>query len=144
AADPLRNEKIKVLDAIPVYPAAEAAQNVVGGQYAGYRSERGVAPDSRTPTYAAVRLRIENWRWQGVPFYVRSGKALKERYSEVIVQFRCPPHMMFALPSSCAMQCNQLAVCIQPDEGIHLSFQSKVPDQAGMALRSAELQFHYR
>ncbi len=144
SADALRNEKIKVLDAVPIYTPEEAAENIVTGQYAGYRSERGVAPDSRTPTFAGVRLRIDNRRWQGVPFYLRSGKALASRYSEVIVQFKCPPHMMFQLPPDTHPQCNRLALCIQPDEGIHLNFQSKVPDQGGMIMRPADLQFHYR
>jgi glucose-6-phosphate 1-dehydrogenase len=143
AADPLRNEKVKVLDAVAVPTAAEACGQVVCGQYAGYRSEPGVAPGSRTPTFAAVRLRIDNWRWQGVPFYLRSGKALADRSSEVIVQFRCPPHLMFPLPAGTTLQCNRLSLCIQPDEGIHLSFQSKVPDE-GMVLRPSDLQFHYR
>src|SRR5581483_5268448 len=80
-ADTLRNEKVKVLDAIPIYSTEDAAANVVAGQYAGYRQEKGVAPDSRTPTYAAVQLKIDNWRWQGVPFYLRSGKALPQQAS---------------------------------------------------------------
>jgi glucose-6-phosphate 1-dehydrogenase len=143
-AEPLRNEKIKVLDAIPIYTPSQAARNVCCGQYQGYRSEKGVAADSRTPTFAAVRLEINNWRWQGVPFYLRSGKGLSARYSEAIVQFRCPPHLMFELPEGATLPCNRLSVCIQPDEGIHLSFQSKVPDQAGMVLRPADMHFHYR
>ncbi|HZU35541.1 MAG TPA: glucose-6-phosphate dehydrogenase, partial [Gemmataceae bacterium] len=113
------------------------------GQYQGYHSEPGVRPDSRTPTYAAVRLRIDNWRWQGVPFYLRSGKCLAHRNSEVVIQFRCPPHLMFALPPGQTVECNRLALCIQPDEGIHVNFQSKVPDE-GMHLRPADLEFHYR
>ena len=98
AADMLRNEKVKVLDAVPVLTPEEAAKRVVAGQYAGYLAEKGVAPDSRTPTFAVVQLFVENWRWQGVPFYLRSGKALKRRRSEIVIQFRCPPHLMFPLP----------------------------------------------
>jgi glucose-6-phosphate 1-dehydrogenase len=143
AADPLRNEKVKVLDAVPIYPAEEAARHIVTGRYEGYLREKGVAPDSRTPTYAAVELAIDNWRWRGVPFFLRSGKALSHRLSEVIIQFRCPPHLMFPLPPGATLQCNRLSMCIQPDEGIHLNFQSKVPDE-GMVLRPADLQFHYR
>jgi len=144
AADPLRNEKVKVLESIAPPSAEEARQRLACGQYAGYRSEKGVAADSKTPTFAALRLEVDNWRWRGVPFYLRSGKALAARNSEVVVQFRCPPHLMFPLPPGATLQCNRLSLCIQPDEGIHLSFQSKVPDRDGMVLRPAELEFHYR
>jgi glucose-6-phosphate 1-dehydrogenase len=142
AADPVRNEKVKVLDAIAAPTVAEAANQVVCGQYTGYRSDRGVAPNSKTPTFAAARLLVDNWRWQGVPFYLRSGKALATRASEVIIQFLCPPHLMFPLPPNTSLQCNRLSLCIQPDEGIHLNFQTKVPDQ-GTALAPADLEFHY-
>ena len=122
-----------------------ACQNVSVGQYAGYHDEEGVPKDSRTPTYAAVRLEIDNWRWRNVPFYLRSGKALPRRESEVIVQFRCPPHLMFPLPPGKTLQCNRLSICIQPDEGIHVNFQSKVPDtDSTVQLRPADLEFHYR
>ncbi len=144
AADTLRNEKLKVLDAVPIYPADEAARHVVCGQYTGYRGERGVAADSRTPTFAVVELAIDNWRWNGVPFFLRSGKGLARRLSEVVIQFRCPPHLMFALPPGATLQCNRLSMCIQPDEGIHVRFQSKVPDREEMALRPADLEFHFR
>jgi glucose-6-phosphate 1-dehydrogenase len=144
AADPLRNEKVKVLDAIPVPSAEDAARQVVCGQYTGYRSEKGVSPDSRTPTFAAVRLDVNNWRWQGVPFYLRSGKGLASRSSEVIVQFHCPPHLMFPVPKEELLECNRLSLCIQPDEGIHFRFQTKVPQKDGVVLRPADLEFHYR
>src|SRR5207248_1309898 len=97
AADPLRNEKVKVLDAINPVSDEEAAAQLVRGQYRGYLTEKGVPRESRTPTFAALRLFIDNWRWRGVPFYLRSGKALSSRLSEVVVQFRCPPHLMFPL-----------------------------------------------
>lgn len=144
AADPLRNEKVKLLDAVRVYAVEEASQNIVCGQYAGYRKERGVAADLRTPTFAAVRLFIDNWRWRGVPFYLRSGKGLTQRISEVVIQFHCPPHLMFPMPPGRMLQCNRLSICIQPDEGMHLNFQSKVPDQEGMELRPTDMEFHYR
>lgn len=144
AANPLRNEKVKVLDAIPAYSIEEAAQYVVTGQYAGYRSEKGVAADSRTPTFAAVRCTVDNWRWRDVPFLLRSGKALARRYSEIVVQFRRPPHLMFPLPPGATLQCNRLAICVQPNEGIHLTFQSKVPDEEGMVIRPADLEFNFR
>jgi glucose-6-phosphate 1-dehydrogenase len=144
AATPLRNEKVKVLDAIPIYDKSEAPEHIVAGQYAGYLKEKDVPPTSRTPTYAALELHIENWRWRGVPFFLRSGKGLKHRLSEVVIQFRCPPHIMFPLPPGTTLQCNRLAVCIQPDEGIHVNFQSKVPDRETMQLRPTDLEFHYR
>ncbi len=144
AADTLRNEKVKVLDSIPVLSVEEAARHIVVGQYAGYRSHKGVAPGSRTPTYAAVELQIDNWRWRGVPFYLRSGKGLARRASEVVIQFHCPPHLMFPLPPTKTLECNRLAMCIQPDEGIHLSFQSKAPDTVPVDLKPADLEFHYR
>jgi glucose-6-phosphate 1-dehydrogenase len=116
----------------------------VVGQYAGYRSHKGVAADSRTPTYAALELQIDNWRWRGVPFYLRSGKGLARRQSEVVIQFRCPPHLMFPMPRDKTLECNRLAICIQPDEGIHMSFQSKVPDTEAVQLKPADMEFHYR
>jgi glucose-6-phosphate 1-dehydrogenase len=144
AADPLRNEKVKVLDAIPVYSGEEAAGRLVTGQYAGYLSAKGVAPQSRTPTFAAVELAIDNWRWRGVPFFLRSGKAMGQRLSEIVIQFRCPPHLMFPLPPGTTLQCNRLSICVQPDEGIHLNFQSKVPDREAMLLKPTDLEFHYK
>jgi glucose-6-phosphate 1-dehydrogenase len=144
AADTLRNEKVKVLEAVQIHGTSEACRCVCTGQYAGYRSDKGVAPDSRTPTFAAVELAVDNWRWRGVPFYLRSGKGLKRRLSEIVVQFRCPPHLMFPLPPGATLQCNRLAVCVQPDEGIHLNFQTKVPDGEGTALRPSDMEFHYR
>src|SRR5262249_21589242 len=143
AADPLRNEKVKVLDAVTIPTPEEAAAQVVGAQYEGYRKEKGVAPNSKTPTYAALRLYVDNWRWHGVPFYLRSGKGMCSRASEVIIQFLCPPHLMFPLPTGAALQCNRLTLSIQPDEGIHLSFQMKAPDE-GMHLTPADLSFVYK
>jgi glucose-6-phosphate 1-dehydrogenase len=143
AAAPLRKEKLKLLEAVTVPHPGEACGQVVCGQYAGYRSEKGVAPDSKTPTFAAVRLQVDNWRWKGLPFYLRSGKAMAARYSEVLIQFRCPPHLMFPLPPGATLQCNRLSLCIQPDEGIHLNFQTKVPAEH-MTMRPADMEFHYR
>ena len=144
AADPLRNEKVKVLDAIPIYSQDEAAEHIVTGQYKGYLNEEGVLKESRTPTFAAIELNIDNWRWRGVPFFLRSGKALKDRVSEVVIQFRCPPHLMFPLPPGVTLQCNRLAICVQPDEGIHLFFQTKVPDRETMLLKPSDMEFHYK
>jgi glucose-6-phosphate 1-dehydrogenase len=143
-ADNLRNEKVKVLSAIPVPTPEQARKAVVLGQYAGYRSEPGVPPESKTPTFAAVRLEVENRRWHGVPFYLRSGKGLNSRYSEVMIQFHCPAHLMFPLPAGQVLQCNRIKVVIQPNEGISLNFQTKVPDVDGVALQPRDLAFDYK
>lgn len=138
-ADLVRNETAKVLRAIrPV-----ALQDTVRAQYEGYRATKGVAPDSQTPTYAALCLYIDNWRWQGVPFYLRSGKALARKTSEVIVRFRRPPHLMFNLPQGRHFEANTLSICIQPHEGIHLKIEAKLPDSY-QETRTVDLSFSYR
>jgi glucose-6-phosphate 1-dehydrogenase len=138
-ADAIRNEKAKVLESIrPV-----ALDDTVRGQYAGYRETECVAPDSQTPTFAAVKLNIDNWRWQGVPFYLRSGKALTEKSSEIIIEFQRPPHLMFHLPEGSDFTPNILSLCIQPDEGIHLRFEAKLPD-SDQEMRSVDMDFHFR
>ncbi len=142
-ANPLRDEKVKVLDAVRLPQRQELDAFSVLGQYEGYRDEPGVAADSRTPTFAAVRLYVDTWRWKGVPFYLRSGKGLADKTTEVIIQFLCPPHMVFDVPEGQTIHCNRLVITIQPDEGVHLSFQTKIPDH-GMALRESILHFHYR
>jgi glucose-6-phosphate 1-dehydrogenase len=137
-ADAVRNEKVKVLSAIqPIAP-----NDVMHAQYQGYRRTEGVAPDSCTPTYVALRLFINNWRWQGVPVYMRSGKALARKTTEITIQFQRPPHLMFDLLSDYRLTPNILSLCIQPDEGIHLKFQTKVPD-SGQDMRSVDMEFHY-
>jgi glucose-6-phosphate 1-dehydrogenase len=136
--DAVRNEKAKVFESIrPV-----ALTDTVRGQYAGYRETDGVAPNSQTPTYAAIKLNIDNWRWQGVPFYLRSGKALAHKTSEIIIEFERPPHLMFNLPEGSDFSPNILSMCIQPDEGIHLRFEAKLPDSA-QEMRSVDMDFHY-
>ncbi|NJD60902.1 MAG: glucose-6-phosphate dehydrogenase [Anaerolineales bacterium] len=138
-ADAVRNETFKLLSSIrPV-----ALTDTVRAQYEGYRQTEGVATDSQTPTYAAVKLYIDNWRWKGVPFYLRSGKSLAQKTSQVIVEFQRPPHLMFHLPDEYQFIPNILALCIQPDEGIHLMFEAKVPD-SDQDMRSVDMEFHYR
>jgi glucose-6-phosphate 1-dehydrogenase len=138
SADAVRNEKAKVFESIrPV-----ALNDTVRGQYAGYRETDGVAPNSQTPTFAAIKLNIDNWRWQGVPFYLRSGKALARKTSEIIIEFERPPHLMFHLPEGSDFSPNILSMCIQPDEGIHLRFEAKLPDSA-QEMRSVDMDFHY-
>jgi len=132
----LRDEKVKVLQAI----RQVASEDLVLGQYDGYLDEKGVEPDSKTPTYAALRLYVDNWRWQGVPFYLRSGKALAEKVSEITFQFKHVPHLLF--PERADLTANRLSLCIQPDESIHLRFETKVPG-AGMRTAPVDMTFHY-
>ena len=141
-ADSLRNNKVEALRAIRRWDMAQAAQNSVLGQYGGYLDEAGVAPDSRTATYAALRLYIDNWRWQGVPFYLRTGKSMKKKVTEIAIQFRQPPHLMFAGETGETLSSNVLSLRLQPDEGVHLKFEVKAPGQ-GMGTRSEDLEFHY-
>ena len=143
-ADSLRNEKLKVLNDISLPSFDEACRSVSVGQYAGYRAEPGVPPGTRTPTYAAVKLHIDNVRWKNVPFYVRSGKGLKSRYSEVFIQFRCRSHIPFTLPPGEMLQCNQMTLELQPNEGIRLNFQTKVPETDGVRLQPRDLAFNYK
>jgi glucose-6-phosphate 1-dehydrogenase len=144
AADALRNEKMKVLDAIADPDPSNLAKQLVVAQYEGYLKEPGVPADSKTPTYAAVKLNINNARWKNVPFYLRSGKGLSSRYSEVLIQFHCPPHLMFPLPKGETLQCNRMTLVLQPNEGIQLNFQTKVPSVEGVTLRPRDLAFDYR
>ena len=138
-AKTLRGEKVKVLSAIRPVPL----DSTLLAQYRGYRDTPGVAPDSRTPTYAVIKLYVDNWRWQGVPFYVRCGKALARKSTEIIVEFKAPPSVMFDLPTGVDLEANTISMGIQPDEGIHLSFQAKVPGSA-QELRTVDMEFHYR
>ncbi|HEX5807586.1 MAG TPA: glucose-6-phosphate dehydrogenase [Anaerolineales bacterium] len=140
-ATALRNEKVKVLSAIQPMSAEEVPERTVRAQYKGYRQEEGVDPNSTTPTYAAVRLQIDNWRWQGVPFYLRSGKCLPEKLSQIIIEFKEPPHLLFPKAKE-HLTPNMLVLYLQPDEGMHLRFEAKVPD-TGSQMRSVDMEFHY-
>jgi glucose-6-phosphate 1-dehydrogenase len=136
-ATTLRDEKVKVLSAIQPVRRGDA----ICGQYEGYCGTAGVAPHSMTPTFGALRLRIDNWRWQGVPFYLRSGKAMAEKASTISIEFKRPPTRLFGAAQS--PEPNVLALCIQPDEGLHLQFVAKVPDHPSET-RPVEMEFHYR
>jgi len=142
-AEAQREEKVKALKAVRPIRADEVAHNTVRAQYRGYRGEPGVAPDSQTETYAALRFTIDNWRWQGVPFYLRSGKRLAAKASEITIQFKRPPHLMFPLAADKELAPNVLTLCLQPDEGIHLRSQAKVPDTVA-DMHTVSLAFHYR
>ncbi len=141
-ASALRNEKVKVLTAIAPMTPDEVAANSVRAQYEGYRAEPEVKPDSLTPTYAAVRLFVNNWRWQGVPFYLRSGKNLTGKKSQIVIQFKEPPLAMFPMPPEKKMTPNLLVLSIQPDEGVHIRFEAKAPDTIAET-RSVEMDFNY-
>lgn len=141
-ATALRNEKVKALTAIEPMTPAQVAANTVRAQYDGYRSEPDVKPDSVTPTYAALRLFVNNWRWQGVPFYLRSGKNLAEKLSQIVIRFKAPPLAMFPMPPEQKTAPNMLMLYIQPDEGIHLRFEAKAPDTVAET-RSVDMEFHY-
>ena len=151
-AEAVRNEKVKVFDAIHPITGAAVERNAVIAQYVrghidgepvrGYREEDGVAPDSATPTYAAVRLAIDNWRWQGVPFFLRSGKRMPRRATEIAIQFRRPPHLMFPRAAGQEIGPNVLVFRIQPDEGISLCFEVKVPDH-DFRMATADMEFSY-
>ncbi len=141
-ADDIRDERIKVFKALRELEGPAVEENVQLGQYRGYRAEPGVAPDSVTPTFAALRVFVENWRWQGVPFYLRAGKRLKRRVTEVALHMRPVPLRLFGRAQQ-GVQPNVLTMRIQPDEGIQLSFASKVPG-AGMTIAPVLMDMNYR
>jgi glucose-6-phosphate 1-dehydrogenase len=138
----LRDEKVKVLQAIRPMDPEQVPVNTVRGQYRTYRDEPGVKPGSTTATFAALRLFVDNWRWQGVPFYLRSGKLLPAKVTEITVEFKGVPHKLFPLTDSGAPRANFLSFCIQPDEGMHLRFETKLPG-LGMRMRSVEMNFQF-
>jgi glucose-6-phosphate 1-dehydrogenase len=148
----VRDEKVKVLQAIRPITAEEVPTATCRGQYSagtvngnpvpGYLEEPGVSPDSRTETYAAVRFMIDNWRWAGVPFYLRSGKRLPKRVTEVVIQFRRVPHLLFRDFGEQRLERNLLVIRIQPNEGIYLRFGVKVPG-TGMKIRPVSMEFDY-
>ena len=141
-ADALRNEKVKVLSAIQPVNGKSVAFNTVRAQYQEYHEEMDVKKDSTTATYAALRLSINNWRWQGVPFYLRSGKNMAEKQTQIIIRFKEPPLAMFPMPPGQSMTPNMLVLYLQPDEGVHLRFEAKAPDTVAET-RSVDMEFHY-
>jgi glucose-6-phosphate 1-dehydrogenase len=158
-AEAIRDEKVKLLRSIRHIPAETAGLWTIRGQYTagrvgeralqGYREESGVAPDSTTETYVALRLIVDNWRWAGVPFYLRTGKALPRRLTEVTIQYREPPLLLFqhASPANRAgpdrLEANRLSLRIQPGEGIALRFGLKPPGER-ISLVPAVMSFGYR
>jgi glucose-6-phosphate 1-dehydrogenase len=152
-ADAVRDEKLKVLQAVRPIAPERVDEFAARGQYGGgtisgqevraYREEEGVAPDSRTETYAALKLFIDNWRWQGVPFYLRSGKRLAKRVTEIAIQFNQPPLLLFKACPVEKLSPNVLILRIQPEEGISLTFEVK-PHGPEICVTSLSLDFSYR
>ncbi|MDX6553907.1 MAG: glucose-6-phosphate 1-dehydrogenase [Miltoncostaeaceae bacterium] len=148
----VRDEKVKVLRAIEPFTAASAAAEAVRGQYGagwvagewvpGYRDEPGVDPASKTETFVAMRLHVDNWRWAGTPFYLRTGKRLPRRATEIAITFKPAPHLPFASTDIQSVEPNVLALRIQPDEGTSLRFQAKVPGTR-LDLRNVGMDFAY-
>jgi glucose-6-phosphate 1-dehydrogenase len=115
---------------------------VLGEKVAGYRAEPRVAPDSKTETYAALRCKVDNWRWAETPFYIRTGKRLPKQVTEIRVQFKRPPHLTFGRDATRDLEPNAITLRIQPEEGISLRFGAKVPISA-MSIRSVNMDFLY-
>jgi glucose-6-phosphate 1-dehydrogenase len=151
-ANRVRDEKVKVLESIVAPSVEEVASMALRGQYesgevsgknvAGYREEEGVGEDSRTETYAALRLAVSNWRWAGVPFYLRTGKRLARKVTEIVVTLKPVPHMAFQSTGSVGVQQNQIILMVQPDEGVSVSVGAKIPG-ASMRIRPVHMEFHY-
>ena len=152
APNSVRDEKAKVLRSIRPCTPEEVGQVAVRGQYGrgfvggrempAYREEQGVSPNSTTETFAAIRFTIDNWRWAGVPFYVRTGKNLAKRATEIAILFRRTPHLIFRQAPTDQVESNVLALRIQPDEGITLKFEAKLPGQS-MNIRPVSMDFRY-
>jgi glucose-6-phosphate 1-dehydrogenase len=148
----IRNETLKVFQALRYYDENEIESSVIRGQYTaskirgetmrGYRDEQGVNSDSRTETFVALKLFIDNWRWAGVPFYIRTGKRLPTRVTEAVMHFKPSPHKIFCFDEGKINRNNQLVIRIQPDEGILLKFGMKIPG-AGFRVQDVNMDFHY-
>ncbi len=151
-AEELRNKKVEVLKAVRDISKLDPHSYSVRGQYGpgsmngqlvkGYRQEEGVDPRSGTETYVALKLHVDNWRWQDVPFYLRTGKRLPRKFSQVVVNFRAVPHRMFPASATDNFEANRLILNLQPEEGIVLRFQAKEPG-SGMRLRTVAMDFNY-
>jgi len=147
-ANKVRDEKVKVLTAITppdpadTVPAQYTAGTVGGEDVAGYLEEEGVPERSRTETYAALKLEVQNWRWAGVPIYLRTGKRLARKVTEIAVQLKPVPHLAFQSQGSVGVQPNQLVLTVQPNEGVSLSLGAKIPGSR-MRIRPVNMEFLY-
>lgn len=152
SADSIRDEIVKVLQSLRPIPEDKVEEFVLRGQYTSseikgktmkaYREEEGVNPKSRTETFVAMKFFIDNWRWAGVPFYIRTGKSLPTRVTEIVIHFQSTPHHIFSGDKNIMRQQNQLVIRIQPDEGLLLKFGMKVPG-AGFNVQDVNMDFHY-
>jgi glucose-6-phosphate 1-dehydrogenase len=151
APDSIRNEILKVFQSLQPIREADVPKQVIRGQYtdstirgtsvSGYRNEKGVAPDSKTETFVAIKFFINNWRWGGVPFYIRTGKRLPTRVTEIVIHFKRTPHHLFQRENT-TLSSNQMIIRIQPDEGILLKFDMKEPG-SGFNIKNVNMDFHY-
>jgi glucose-6-phosphate 1-dehydrogenase len=152
AAEEVRNEKVKVLEAIAAPTAEQIEAMAVRAQYArghsggedvpSYTEEPGVPEDSTTETFAALRLEVDNWRWAGVPFYVRTGKRLARKVTEIAVTLKPVPHLAFSQDGSLGVRPNQLVLTVQPNEGVSLQLGAKIPGTR-MVIRPVNMEFLY-
>jgi glucose-6-phosphate 1-dehydrogenase len=142
-ADRVRDEKSKLLRSVRPFRLPDVQRSFVRGQYEGYRKEPGVAPDSAVETFVAARLAIDNWRWEGVPFYLRAGKRLERKTSVIAVTFKNVPHSMFQPLTPADLLPNTLLFHVQPEEGISLRFQAKRPGPR-LCMDTTEMKFYYR
>jgi glucose-6-phosphate 1-dehydrogenase len=150
-ADSVRDEKVKVVRSLRLMSPEDVARNVVRGQYAAgaiqgqpvkaYRAEDRVSPESMTETYVALKVNVDNWRWADVPFYIRVGKRLPKGGTEIAVQFKAAPHVLFNTAAE-PLSPNVLVIRIQPDEGISLRMQAKMPG-AALRIEPVKMDFHY-
>ncbi len=151
-AKALRDESLKVIQSLRPYEASEVRSMVIRGQYTssvikgesipGYRQEEGVPADSRTETFVALKTYIDNWRWGGVPFYIRTGKRMPTRVTEIVIHFKSTPYRLFKDEDDIAQSYNQLVIRIQPDEGILIKFAMKVPGTE-LKVKNVDMDFHY-
>jgi glucose-6-phosphate 1-dehydrogenase len=151
-ADSIRNEIVKVLQSVRPIPEDQVEEFVIRGQYTAsevkgkkmkaYREEIGVDPKSRTETFVAMKFFIDNWRWASVPFYIRTGKSLPTRVTEIVIHFQTTPHHLFSGDKNIMRQHNQLVIRIQPDEGLLMKFGMKLPG-AGFNVQDVNMDFHY-
>jgi glucose-6-phosphate 1-dehydrogenase len=151
-ANRVRDEKVKVIQAIRPPAVEDVPKMAVRAQYdrgrvggeevPGYLEEEGVPADSKTETFAALRLEVSNWRWAGLPFFLRTGKRLARKVTEIAIQLKPVPHLAFQAHGSLGVQPNQLVLTVQPDEGVSLSLGAKIPGPR-MRIRPVNMEFHY-
>ncbi|NTU57405.1 MAG: glucose-6-phosphate dehydrogenase [Chlorobiaceae bacterium] len=139
----IRDEKAKVLRSVRLFSSESVHGSVVLGQYEGYRLEKGVAADSRVETCASVKFHLDNWRWSGVPFYMKAGKSLSRTVTEIVITFKCPPQNFYAISGAPSCTPNQVILGIQPDETVAIRFGTKRPGEE-MVTDPVFMKFDYR